>query len=62
MKISNKLAKVDESFTINMYDNGYMLDISGEDANGDWKSAKILISDVNALVELVKEATTLERR
>ena len=62
MKISDKLAKVDESFTINMYDNGYMLDISGEDADGEWRSAKILVSDVPSLVELVKEASTLTRR
>lgn len=62
MKISDKLAKVDESFTINMYDNGYMLDISGEDADGEWRSAKILVSDVGSLVELVKEASTLTRR
>lgn len=62
MKISDKLAKVDESFTINMYDNGYMLDIGGEDADGEWRSAKILVSDVSSLVELVKEASTLARR
>jgi hypothetical protein len=62
MKISDKLAKVDESFTVNMYDNGYMLEISGEDAIGEWKSAKILVSDVDSLVELVKEAPKLDRR
>lgn len=62
MKISDKLAKVDESYTINMYDNGYLIDIGGEDANGDWKSAKILVSDIGSLVKLVEEASTLERR
>lgn len=62
MKISDKLSKVDESYTINMYDNGYMLDIGGEDAEGDWRSAKILVSDVDSLLELVKEAAGLERR
>jgi hypothetical protein len=62
MKISDKLAKVDESYTINMYDNGYLIDVGGEDANGDWKSAKILVSDIASLVKLVEEASTLERR
>lgn len=62
MKISDKLSKVDESYTINMYDNGYMLDIGGEDAEGYWRSAKILVSDVDSLLELVKEAAGLERR
>ena len=32
MKISDKLSKVDESFTVYMYDNGYMFDVSGRDA------------------------------
>ena len=62
MKISDKLSKVDESYTINMYDNGYMLDIGGEDSEGDWRSAKILVNDVDSLLELVKEAAGLERR
>ena len=26
-KISDKLAKVNDNFTVNMYDNGYMLEI-----------------------------------
>lgn len=62
MKISDKLAKVDESYTINMYDNGYMLDIGGEDHDGEWRSAKILVSDVESLLVLIKEAAGLERR
>lgn len=62
MKISDKLAKVDESYTINMYDNGYLIDVGGEDATDDWKSAKILVPDIASLVKLVEEASTLERR
>ena len=42
MKISDKLSKVDESFTVYMYDNGYMFDVSGRDAEEEWASAKIM--------------------
>ena len=31
MNVSDKLTKVTDSFTINMYDNGYMIEISGKD-------------------------------
>jgi len=31
-KISDKLTKVNENFTVQMYDNGYMFEISGRDA------------------------------
>jgi hypothetical protein len=58
--ISDKLSKVSDSFTVNMYDNGFMLEISGR-ANDEWSSAKILCSTVEELVELVKEAANMER-
>jgi hypothetical protein len=59
--ISDKLAKVNESFTVNMYDNGYMFEIGGKDADGEWKNAKIMCSTVEQLLSLVKEATEAER-
>lgn len=59
-KISNKLDLVNESFSINMYDNGFMLEISGK-KDDDWRTAKILVSTVDELVELVREATNMDR-
>lgn len=60
-KISDKLVKVNENFSVNMYDNGFMLEISGRDCDNEYKSAKIMVSTVEELVALVKEATELER-
>jgi hypothetical protein len=59
--IGDKLTKVNESFTINMYDNGYMIEIGGRDQDNEWKTAKIMIQSVEDLLALVKEATQLER-
>jgi hypothetical protein len=59
--IADKLTKVSESFSVNMYDNGYMFEISGRDKKGDYKSAKIMCSNVEQLVALVQEATELDR-
>ena len=59
--ISDKLTKVNESFSVNMYDNGYMFEIGGKDADGEWKNAKIMCSTVEQLLSLVKEATEAER-
>jgi len=55
-KISDKLVKVSESFTINRYDNGFMLEIGGKDKKEDWKTAKIMCNTEEELVSLVKEA------
>jgi hypothetical protein len=59
-KISDKLAKVNENYNVYMYDNGYMFEISGKDAEGDWKTAKIMCATIDQLVELVREADTME--
>jgi hypothetical protein len=59
-KIADKLDKVNESFTVNMYDNGYMLEISGR-KDDDWKSAKILVPTIEDLVILIKEASEMDR-
>ena len=60
-KIGDKLAKVGESFTVNMYDNGYMVEFSGRDKKEEWKSAKILVSSIDELVSLIREAAEMER-
>jgi hypothetical protein len=60
-KISDKLVKVNESYTVNMYDNGFMFEIGGQDANSDWKTSKIMCTSVDDVIALVIEATELPR-
>ena len=60
-KIKDKLVKVNDSFTVYNYDNGYMVEISGRDANNDYKNAKIVVTSIEELVALIKEATTLPK-
>lgn len=59
--ISDKLAKVNDNFTVNMYDNGFMIDVSGQDENEEWASVRILCSTFEELSTLIHEATTMER-
>jgi hypothetical protein len=60
-KISDKLTKVNENFTVQMYDNGYMFEISGRDADNDYKTAKIMVTTVTQLIALIEEAADMER-
>ena len=60
-KLSDKLTKVNENFTINMYDNGYMIEVGGRDNEDNWKTAKIIVDTVEELLVLVREATEIER-
>lgn len=61
MKIKNKLTKISDSFTVNMYDNGFMFEASGRNQDGDWANAKILCNTLDELEQLIEEASTMER-
>jgi hypothetical protein len=56
----NRLSKVNESFTVNRYDNGFMIEVSGRDNNNDWKTSKILCSTEDELFAVIKEALAME--
>ena len=60
-KLSDKLTKVNENFTINMYDNGFMVEVGGRNKKGDYVNAKLLCSTLEEVQALVAEACTMER-
>lgn len=60
-KLGDKLVKVNDSFSINMYDNGFMVDVGGRNKKSDYVSAKIVCSTVDEVLSLVREACEMER-
>ena len=60
-KISDKLAKVNESFQVYMYDNAYMIEVSGRDSENDYKSVKLMVPTLDQLQALIKEVTEMDR-
>lgn len=60
-KLSDKLTKINESYTVNMYDNGYMLEASGRNKKGDYVTAKIMCTSIDEVVELVREASAMDK-
>jgi hypothetical protein len=60
-KLGDKLTKVNENFSINMYDNGFMVEVGGRNKKGDYTNAKILCSTLEEVQALVQEACTMER-
>jgi hypothetical protein len=55
-----KLAKVNESITINRYDNGWMIEIGGRDDDNDWKNTKTLCNTEDEVLALIKEWNSME--
>ena len=61
MKLSDKLVKVSDNLNVYMYDNGFMVEVSGRDDNDDWKTAKIMCTNIEEVTEILKEAAGLPR-
>jgi hypothetical protein len=61
MKLSDKLVKCGDSLTVNMYDNGFMVEVSGRDSEDDWKNAKIMCPTLDDVVAVITEASTMPR-
>jgi hypothetical protein len=61
MNLSNKLSKCNDSLTVNMYDNGFMVEVGGRDSNDDWKNAKIMCSTLEEVFHVISEASEMER-
>ncbi len=60
-KLPEKLSAINESVTINFYDNGLMVEINGKDAKGDWLNSKMVVPTVDDLFPLLREASQLPR-
>ena len=58
-KLTN-LVKVNDSFSVYRYDNGWMVEVSGQDKKDDWKTAKIMCPTEDDLVSLIKEYNQME--
>jgi len=60
-KLGDKLVKVNDNFSIHMYDNGFMVEASGRNKKGDYVQAKILCINVDEVLNLVREACEMDR-
>lgn len=56
----NKLAKVNESITINRYDNGFMVEVGGRDDDNHWKNCKILCSTEEEMLAVIQEWNSMD--
>lgn len=61
MKLSDKLAKSGDSLTVYLYDNGFMVEVSGRNSDDDWKTAKVMCQTLDEVYAVIKEATEMDR-
>ena len=56
----SKLSKVNESITLNRYDNGWMVEVGGRDQENDWKNAKIMCNTEAEVIEVIQEWNSMD--
>ena len=56
----SKLENVNESITVNRYDNGFMVEVGGRDSEGDWKTSKVLCNTEEDMINVIKEWILME--
>ena len=56
-----KVTKINESFCVYMYDNGFMVEISGRNDDDDYVTSKILCTNIEEVVDLVQQAASMTR-
>lgn len=61
MRIKDKMSKVDNNYSVYIYDNGYMLEISGRNSDDEWTNAKIMCATKTELFVLIDEIDTMEK-
>ena len=54
-----KLVKVNESITINRYDNGWMVEIGGRNKKDDWANTKTICNTEAEVLDLIKEYNSI---
>lgn len=55
-----KLDKVNESISINRYDNGWMVEVGGRNDDNDWKNCKILCNTEEEMLAVVREWNSMD--
>ena len=55
-----KLSKVNESISINRYDNGWMIEIGGRDKKEEWKTTKTMCNTEEEVIAVIKEWNSMD--
>lgn len=57
----DELAKVDMSFGVNMYDNGFMVEVTGRNSEDDWVTARVVSHTPAEVLELIKTILSMPK-
>lgn len=53
MNLKDKLQKVNDSLTLNRYDNGWMVEVSGKDHEDEWVTVKLVCNTQEEIFAMI---------
>lgn len=61
VKNLEKLAKCNDSLSVYMYDNGFMVEVSGSDNSDEWVTVKLVCNTLDEVYDLIKQTSLIPR-
>ncbi len=60
VKLSEVFSNVSENITLNRYENGWMVEVSGNDHEDHWQNKKFIFSDLKNVLTFVEEYSKIK--
>ncbi len=60
-KLVDHFAKVNDNYSITNCQNGYVVDVSGQDSSEEWISAKFVFKTIDELKDVVQDLAWMPR-
>jgi hypothetical protein len=60
VKLSEVFMNVSESITVNRYENGWMVEVSGNDLEDCWQNKKFIFSDLKLVLTFIEEYSKIK--
>jgi TATA-box binding protein (TBP) (component of TFIID and TFIIIB) len=61
MNLTDKLTKCNDNLTVNIYDNGFMVEVGGRDEEDNWKTAKVMCQTLDEVFAVITQASEMEK-
>lgn len=60
-KLIDIFTKVNDNYTVTNCNNGFMVDVSGQDPNDDWITGKFVVTTIDELKDVVQDLASMPK-
>jgi hypothetical protein len=60
VKLSDTFMNVSDSVTVNRYENGWMVEVSGNDQEDSWQNKKFIFADLKNVFTFLEEYSKIK--